>query len=104
MKRTRLKWLGGAPSQVYDCFDLGDGFYADRYTVFVAPEVEYQGVKWVSMLNSSASLHVSGWSEVPTHRVAEYRRRFARKRIAWSSLPENVRDVVIRDTSEGVND
>jgi hypothetical protein len=107
-RRANLRrWLAGAPGYILDCFD--DGGPGDRYTVvFGADFMPKRGAyhdSWVSYLcMSGAPTHPQGvsiWGEMPAWYMAAYRRRrSSRKRVAWQSLPENIRaHVIARATS-----
>lgn len=96
LKRARTRRLQGAPPDVYDCFDNG-GQTFDRYSVLIAEHYARPAYYLVlSVSHEPADAHAAGglWEFEDAARARDWRRRVARQRIAWSALPQAVRDHV----------
>jgi hypothetical protein len=102
IRRAGMRWRENAPDIFVDAFDSGEQFL-DRYTVVVLPVETYEnGEKWVTYLNSSKNpQNYGGWEQMKAHDMANFRYRMAYKRIAWNDLPEDIKKVIVEDTSGG---
>ena len=92
-KRSRARWRANAPIWVADVFD--DAREGDRYTVFLTgegwigetdPRVPYIGC------DEHGSCYLG---DIAPHAFATYRRRNARRRVAWLDLPKHVRAAIV---------
>lgn len=107
-RRASSRWLDGdCPRGVLAIFDNGGvdkrNGSVDRYTVFYAEPIEGYGPGdwWIGYRGMSAHpTHPQGvgvYGEMRAHEVAAYRYRASRQACTWTSLPQEVRDVVRRD-------
>jgi hypothetical protein len=100
IRRAGQRWREGAPESVVDIFDHPE--YVDRYTVICKPVIEYNGKTYAQVLGTSESMGYSGWQELETYQLTQYRYRNKRKRIKWGDLPEKIREYLIETETERV--
>ena len=94
IKRARARWLQDAPRYVADVFD-NRGRTWDRYDVLFT-ETEGDQAQILSM--SMWPTHPQGysqWVHLDRWHTGGWRSRSARYRVAWTSLPEHIREHVI---------
>lgn len=105
-RRQNSRWLDKeCPRGVLAIYDDGERT-VDRFTVFYTKPIT--GTTYADMW-----IGYRGMSEHPTHpqgvgmfgemeayKVADYRYRNRNRACRWSALPEEVRDVVVRDLTE----
>lgn len=100
-RRTRSRWLDGAPEYVIDVFD-NKGKTADRYTVIFGGSLATDDV--VQYLGLSDNPHspqgVSMWGAITPHQLSGYRRATGKERIRWWDLPDHIRAHVINRAAE----
>ncbi len=99
-RRCSKRWLDGdCPAEVLAIMDDGKSF--DRYTVFYTETVRDDRDTWVSYRGMSKhptspqGFGISG--QMKAHEVADYRYRCKHHYATWTSLPDEVKDVVRRD-------
>jgi hypothetical protein len=79
---------------------------ADRYTIFYATPVcgtTYADMRLGYRGMSKHPTHAQGfgmYGDMPAYEVAAYRFRNAHRACRWTDLPQEVRDVVLRDLAE----
>lgn len=109
-RRQSTRWRDSdCPDGVLAIYDDGPKTF-DRYTVFYAEPVT--GTTYADMWlgyrgMSEHPTHAQGvgiYGDMPAHAVASYRFRNAHHACRWSALPQEVRDVVIRDLAEHTED
>ena len=92
-KRARAVWRKSAPVWVCDVFD--DGREGDRYTVFLT------GEGWIGERDPRAPAILCDEAgrcqlfDLVPHDFARYRRRNGKRRVAWITLPEDIRDAIV---------
>lgn len=109
-RRATKRWTHDAPTYVLDVFDHPK--FGDRYTVFLAGSEGFHLDKAGNIVSgmgdygrsylqyfgaNEAPTHPQGvgmWGEMPAYDVANYRRSYSHKRIAWRDLPESVKACV----------
>lgn len=105
-RRQSSRWLDGdCPKGVLAIF-LNKGKTADRYTVFYSDPIAgstyldmYVGYRAMSE-NPFHPQGVGMFGELRAYQVAAYRYRNKHHAAKWSSLPEKVKQCVLRDLAE----
>jgi len=94
---------GDCPDGVLDIFDEGEEReFAERYTVVytevLAPNTHRASIGYRGMCETPTHPQGIGmYGELTVSEMQQYRERMRSKRVKWSSLPEDVRGVVLHD-------
>lgn len=100
IRRAGKQWREGAPEHIVDIFDEPN--FHDRYIIITTDRYDYEGQTYVSVLGTSENMGYSGWQDMKSHEVVQYRYRKGHRRIKWSDLPEPIRNYLIT-YNEGSN-